>query len=46
MASDKEVQAVKRKIEESYVSKERSKQLAETQYRKLEELVNWTLILE
>lgn len=28
LSSDKEVQAVKRKIEESYVTKERAKQLA------------------
>lgn len=40
LANDKEIQSVRRKIEASYLSKERAKQLAETQYRKLGELVH------
>jgi inosine/xanthosine triphosphate pyrophosphatase family protein len=44
LTSNKEIQEVKRKIEESYLSKERAKQLAETQYRKIDELVRKLLI--
>ncbi len=39
IATDPEIQAMRKKIDASYVSKERAKQLTEKQFRTLEEKI-------